>query len=324
MKTILSHKLTQGIAAGFILLAVYIIMYPPDIEIFKKTSEFAAHLMFVLLGLSLMLLVFNQTRLMFIAMLASGLLAFYLKTASNSSMILPQINNLPKVKIAHFNLSSFDAYDPQFKQTIDQTNCDLISFQEYTPDWEAYISKTLAKEYPYAHKMVRIDVFGMAVFSKKPLGKIDIFFYEGIPNLSFVYDNGMQDIKIISSYIAPPSLNSKKISSNDHLNVVAEKVQEQNIPTIALGDFNQVYWTNEIKSFRESTHLNNSRRNISVTSKAPYDHIFYSDQLECIQFSEVKNQNQDHLGIFGTFQSKNSITNPAILRSMETLQQNPN
>ncbi len=324
MKTILSHKLTQGIAAGFILLAVYIIMYPPDIEIFKKSSEFAAHLMFGLLGLSLVLLVFNQTRLMFITMLASGLLAFYLKTASNSSMILPQTNNLPKVKIAHFNLSSFDAYDPNFKAIIDNTDCDLISFQEYTPDWNAYISKTLSKEYPYAHKMVRIDVFGMAVFSKNPLGKLDIFFYEDIPNLSFVYNNGMQDIKIISSYIAPPSLNSKTINSSDHLKVVAQKAQEQNIPTIALGDFNQVYWTNEIKTFRESTKLNNSRRNISLTSKAPYDHIFYSNLMECIKFSEVKNETQDHLGISGTFQSKSSITNPAILRSMETLQHNLN
>ena len=209
---------------------------------------------------------------MFITMLASGLLAFYLKTASNSSMVLPQTNNLPKVKIAHFNLSSFDAYDPTFKDIILETECDIISFQEYTPDWDAYIRRELNKEFPHAHKMVRIDVFGMAVFSKKPLGKLDIFYYKDIPNLSFMVNNGMHDINIISSYIAPPSLNSKKINSSDHLKVLAQKVAERKLPTIALGDFNQVYWTNEIKTFREMTQLNNSRRNISLTSKAPYDH----------------------------------------------------
>jgi len=284
LKTILSHKLTQGIVAAFILLAVYIIMYPPDIEIFKKTSEFAAQVMFGLLGLSFVLLIFNQSRLMFITMLASGLLAFYLKMASNSSMILPQQNNLPKVKIAHFNLSSFDAYDPNFKDIIEDTDCDIISFQEYTPDWDAYVNKVLGKKFPNAHKMVRIDVFGMAVFSKKPLGELEIFYYEEIPNLSFSINNGMQDINIISSYIAPPSLNSKKINSSDHLKAVAQKVTEQKTPTITLGDFNQVYWT--------------------------------SDLMECIQFSEVKNREQGHLGIAGIFQAKSAITNPAILRSI--------
>ena len=144
------------------------IMYPPDIEFFKKTSEFAAHLMFVLLGLSFVLLIFNQSRLMFITMLASGLLAFYLKTASNSSMVLPQTNNLPKVKIAHFNLSSFDAYDPTFKDIILETECDIISFQEYTPDWDAYIRRELNKEFPHAHKMVRIDVFGICLLYTSP------------------------------------------------------------------------------------------------------------------------------------------------------------
>lgn len=320
MKPILSHKITQGIVAGFILLAVYIIMYPPDIELFKRTSEFAAHLMFALLGLSFILLIFNQTRLMFISMLACGFLAFYLKTASNSNLVLPQHNNLPKIKVAHFNLSSFDAYDPNFKDIILSTDCDIISFQEYTPDWDAYISKTLKEDFQQAHRMVRIDLFGMAIYSKKVLKNIETFFYKEIPNINFTINTGYQDVHIISSYIAPPNYKSKQLNSKNHLKELAVHIGSITKPKMALGDFNQVYWTSEITDFREKTKLNNSRRNISLTSKVPYDHIFYSDQLECIAFREIKDRAQRHLGIAGTFQAKSVITNPAILRTIGAIE----
>lgn len=319
MKNVLDHKLTQFIAAIFILLAVYIIIYPPEIDFFRRTSEFAVHLMFGLLGLSLILLVFNQKRLMFIAMLASGFLAFYLKTASNSNMILPQINNLPKLTVAHYNLSSFDAYDPDFKKLITEADSDVISFQEYTPDWQRYIGTQLDELYPHNHKMVRIDLFGMAIYSKKDIKDVNVFDYKGIPNLDLTLDTGYQDLHLISSYIAPPSINSKKLNAKEHLQTIATRINAISSPTITLGDFNQVYWSTDIQSFRDDTKLNNSRRNINITTKVPYDHIFYSQLLECIGFAELKNDDQNHLGITGTFQPKSAITNPAILRSVETV-----
>ena len=204
MKNILGHKLTQLTTAVFILLGVYIIMYPPDIEFFRKTSEFAVQVMFGMLILSLGFLVFNQTRLMFISMLACGLLAFYLKTASNSAMILPEQNNLPKVKVAHFNLSSFNKGDDQLEKLILSTDSEVLSFQEYTPDWDLIISNFLHKKFPHTHRRVRIDLFGMGIYSKKPIKKTEIFYYKEIPNINVTIHNGYQDINIVSAYIAPP------------------------------------------------------------------------------------------------------------------------
>jgi len=316
LKNVLDHKLTQFIAAIFILLSVYIIIYPPEIDFFRKSAEFAVHLMFGLLVLSLLLLVFNQKKLMFISMLACGFLAFYLKTASNSNLILPQINNLPKLKVAHFNLSSFDAYDPNFKKQILATESDVISFQEYTPDWQSYIGTQLDEIYPYRYTMVRIDLFGMAIYSKKEIIDVQVFDYKKIPNLDVTIHTGYQDVHLISSYIAPPSINSKKLNAKEHLQLIAQRINAIESPTITLGDFNQVYWSTDLNFFRDQTKLNNSRRNINITTKVPYDHIFYSQLLECIGFSELKNEEQNHLGIVGTFQAKSAITNPAILRTI--------
>ena len=220
MKTVLGHKLTQAIVGTFILLGVYIIMYPPDIGFFKKTSEFAVHLMFGLLGLSFVFLIFNQRRLMFISMVACGFLAFYLKTASNSNMILPQVNNLPKFKIAHFNLSSFNVYNATFEEIIKEYDCDFISFQEYTPDWHAFVQKKLLIQYKYSYTNLRIDPFGMAVYSKFPIKDVQIFHYKEIPNLNIKVDTKYQDLEIVSSYIAPPRI-SPGHNAADHLDAVS-------------------------------------------------------------------------------------------------------
>ena len=66
-----------------------------------------------------------------------------------------------------------------------------------------------------------------------------------------------------------------------------------------------VYWTQEIRDFRSNANLNNSRRDISQSNlRVPYDHIFFSNDLQCVEFSELKSENQNYLGITGTYQIK--------------------
>lgn len=249
-------------------------------------------------------------------MLASGFLAFFLKTASNSNLVLPTDNNLPKLKVAHFNLSSLQPFDPEFTKKIHALDHDVISFQEYTPVWDSYIFETLKETHPFSQKIVRIDLFGMAIYSKIPLSNTSIFYYEDIPNINVSVNTGLQDVNVLSSYLAPPGFLAGNLDPKNHLEQLAQYISDLNGPSIALGDFNQVYWTNEIKSFRDKTDMSNSRRNTSLTSIKPHDHIFYSNLMECIKFDEIKNIDQEHLGIAATFQAKTSIVNPAILRSV--------
>ncbi len=249
-------------------------------------------------------------------MLGCGLLAFYLKTASNTDMILPAQNNLPKIKVAHFNLSSFEKYDETFKELIENSDFDVISFQEYTPDWDLYIAQRLMPEYKHAHRMVRADLFGMGIYSRKPIKNIETFYYKEIPNVNITVNTGIQDVHIISSYIAPVSIQSRELTTEDHLTNLADYIGELKNATVILGDFNQVYWTSDITEFRDKTQLNNSRRDVSIREQKPYDHIFYSSLLECVKFWELDDRKQNHVGISATFQTKTSVSNPAILRTI--------
>ena len=283
------------------MLSAYIIIYPPKIEIFERTSEYAPILMFGMLFLSFVFLVYNQRRLMFIGMMATAFIAFYLKVSSNNNLILPQHNLLPKIKVAHFNLSTLNKDTEEIEAILNEIDADVISFQEFTPDWEWPLSSMLMISYPYSHKMMRVDPFGMAIFSKKTFKNITTFLYNDIPNLVVTVDNEFQDIDIVSSYV-PLFYPVPQMNREDHLAEVTKAIEGCNNPVIVLGDYSKVYWQGEMIEFKNRSNLNNSRRSTALSSPNPYDHIFYSNDLECVQFYEIIESNQSHIGIMGTYQ----------------------
>ena len=58
--------------------------------------------------------------------------------------------------------------------------------------------------------------------------------------------------------------------------------------TIVLGEFNMVYWSDEIRQFRETTHLRNSRKDVIPASfRAPFDHVFYAEDLQCVALKDL-------------------------------------
>lgn len=307
LKNILGHKVTQIITTIIIGLAVLLILYPPKIDFFQKTAEFAPQLMFGMLLISFLFLVFNQTRLMFIGLMATGLIAFYLKMASNTNFMYPDTTMLPKVRVVNFNLSSFNRQTINLDSILNTENADLICFQEYTPDWDAMISKKLQTSFPYAHKMVKANPFGMALYSKKKFNDIRTFYYEKVPNIHILIENEMEDINVICSYM-PIVYPKPEMNQLEHLKVLTEHIQKLKKPVISLGDFNMVYWSPPLTEFMSLADLENSRRSGSPFRLKIYDHIFYSDYLECVQFNEIQDKQQNHIGIAGTYQLKSHLS----------------
>ena len=61
----------------------------------------------------------------------------------------------------------------------------------------------------------------------------------------------------------------------------------------------------KIRGFRAKTNLQNSRRDlVDGNLRVPYDHIFFSNGLECTQFKELKDEAHNYIGIMGTYQIK--------------------
>lgn len=290
-----------------IVILTLLTMFPLDYGILKRGSEFAVYIMIGLLMLGLSFMVFREEKLMFLALACCTTLCIFLKSASNGNFIFPQKNNLPNFSIAHINLSSLSNGVADLSNMIDQYDPDIISFQELTPDWDFLLNRILSQDYPSFHKLVRIDPYGMAIYTKFEIQHKDTFMFEGVPNLICNLNFEKDQIDLLSSYILPPLNNNARVQMRKHLKSISDKANEFDGPLVAFGDYNMVYWSDEIKGMRAETGLLNSRRNIAISRfRIPYDHIFYSQQLECIAFEEIEDKAFNHIGIFGQYQFNNA------------------
>jgi len=76
---------------------------------------------------------------------------------------------------------------------------------------------------------------------------------------------------------------------------------KEKIPLMIVGEFNQVYWAKQVRTFLYETKLNNARRSVSFAVRNPLDHIFYSKQLRCLHLGEIFDNNSNHIGVEGDF-----------------------
>jgi len=300
-----TKNITANTTSTLLVVMTAVIMWSTQNPLLRSLSEFSVHIMLGMLGLGLLFLAADRKRMMFAAFGCTAVLAMWLKNASNDQLKLPVENHEAKLKIAHVNLSNVDDDFDDLIQTVYDVDVDLLSFQELTPDWVGPLRAALEQKYPYRKEEVRIDPYGMAIYSKYNFHKADTILSDGIPSVCVDITNNGEKFHIVSSYLTPALDNNSLEKASSQLKRISKEVQETNKHVIALGEYNMVYWTQEIRDFRSKAKLNNSRRDISQSNlRVPYDHIFYTNDLQCVEFTELKTKDQNYLGIMGTYQIK--------------------
>jgi endonuclease/exonuclease/phosphatase (EEP) superfamily protein YafD len=275
----------------------------------QRSIDFSVQLMLGYLVLGLLFLIIGKKRLLFTSFICCGILCLFLKQSSNTNLIFPKVTENDKITIAHFNTSAATTGYKSLIDAVITSDADIVSFQEVTPDWDQYLNENLSERYPYNASNVRIDPYGMEIFSKLPIQSYDTFHFEEIPHqVVNVNISETEQINIISAHVLPPVGKRLNDRAKKHLSTIANKVSSMNTPSIVLGDFNLVYWSNEIVNFRQAAQLENSRRDISQNLlNVPYDHIFFSNKLECTSFGDISDTISNHLGIKGTYQIKSIL-----------------
>lgn len=256
------------------------------------------------LAIGLIAFTLDSKRIMLSSFLFTAILCLFLKSSSNSNLKLPDENNELKISVAHVNVSSVEGSYKAFAAELKNNGLDIISLQEVKPDWAVFLRNELAEQFPYYAENIRIDPFGMAIYSKFPIISSDTLFYDNIPFLK-VEVQAEEDKKVsVLNTLLLPSINSQLDETQEQqLKYASEYMKENEGTELVLGDFNMVYWSGRIKEFRDETGLLNSRRDVSSSVlSVPYDHIFHSDDLECTMFRDLVDSTGTRLGISANFQ----------------------
>lgn len=264
-----------------------------------------------LLVLGMGFLGMKQQRLMFVSLICCASLALFLKSTTTSKLKAATKEAKPEFTFANVNLTDITLDVDTAFNALMEVDADIITVLEVTPLWEEKLNEFFGEKYPHSKMDVRIDPFGIGVFSKEPFNLIDTFQFDGIPNIIGSFDkNGMQETYFIISHLFPPLSNSKIQQMNDHLETITSYVNKINGPVLSIGEFNSVAWSNEIQTFKSNTGLKDSRRGgmpplpgkSFALLNAPLDYIFHSDHLKCLSFEPITDNLTGQLGIFGTYQ----------------------
>ena len=291
------------IAAVIIILTITAV-FIPSLSMLDQATDYLVHFLFLLIISGLIGLIVNSRTILFTGFACAAILALFLKNASNTELKDPKINDHGFISVAHVNLSLVTNVET-IQDIIKQSDLDVISFQEYTPDWANIIPHLAAESYPFSYKDVRIDLYGKAVFSKYEIKNSRITSYMEIPNVVVDIMKKNQIFKIVSSYMVPALDKLSKVKAKYQYKMLGNDIIQNQTNLIVMGEFNQVYWSHDIIEFRSKTKLLNSRRDINPSSfKMPYDHIFYAPMLECYNFEDISDNEGNHIGCKSFFQMR--------------------
>lgn len=310
----LRQILTVGLVFGSLLC-----MFPPEIPLVRLWSAYAQLVVLLYLGLATVFLIGKQERLMFVCLGCCAAMAYYLNESTNSGLIKTTVTDAPRLTIAHFNVGASGENYRAMVDIIQARKADLVSCQEVNLTWDTVLLRGLRETYPYSVSLPDFSGNGLAVYSKMPFLKLDTFYFNDLPNLAGnIRLPGSDTTFSFVSSVTRPTFGSEKFDVlREHLRLVSFEANKMATPVFAFGEFNAPPWSAEILDFKSATRLNDSRKPLQTTIpngyfqllRVPVDHIFFSNEFECLNFEELSSNKTWHLGILGVFQLKQPAQN---------------
>ena len=301
-----------GIIISMIMVVAVIFFTPNDAMLNRLNAHaFEAVILFLASGVFFMLL--KRPKVMFTCLGLCAVLCLYLKSKSNSGIhsIFNRTDSDFIVCQAMINSGS-DQYE-EFTQSLQNSQADIINIQEVTPDWSVVLKDALGSKYPFHSDLNRIDPYGMVIYSKFPIRKIDTLMFRdtlhpnSIPALKLDIKIKDHSISFVGCHVLPRINNQDFDKVQGFLDSLAAWASgRNNDPTLIAGDLGVTPWDYVLQKFISNSKLNLSRREPHLFVQ-PFEHILYSNALVCNRLSEVLTIHRNHIGVQGyySFNKKN-------------------
>ncbi|MEO6287708.1 MAG: endonuclease/exonuclease/phosphatase family protein [Dyadobacter sp.] len=242
--------------------------------------------------------------------------------AKKSMLKVSQINGKDGLSMISSNVFQDNKNTAGCMKVLQKYSPDLILLLETDTIWDEG-TKELAKDYPY-NVLVPIDnTYGMLLYSKLKL--ID-------PKVRYLVDNEIPSIKtqielrsgqIIQLYCVHPTPpvpgeNMYSTERDKELLLVAKEVKESNVPTIVVGDLNDVAWSYTTNLFTQISGLLDPRKGRGFFNtfhakypflRFPLDHVFCSTDFKLVHLKRLENFSSDHFPILIALQYERTADN---------------
>lgn len=196
---------------------------------------------------------------------------------------------------------------------IDQKKPDLVLAMEVNKWWDKEL-KVIEKEYPYSQHTINEVTYGMILYSKFPLEKVEVDYLNNEKVPSFDTTISLADGKKISFHAihpVPPTyfedLPDNAGQEATALQKLGNEIKDHKFPTVVAGDLNDVVWSyvdeltetkNILYDVRVGRGFYNSYNAQNPLMRWPLDHVFVTKEFSLIELERLPKIGSDHFPIF--------------------------
>lgn len=146
------------------------------------------------------------------------------------------------LKVLTFNISNDNERTDELVAWIRRENPDIILLQEFTPRFEAALT-SLRGDWPYGHGVSRPDPWGIALFSRHPVTRLEVHFPERVPVLVATVELDGSQVAVVSAHPLPPIDEEMAGMRDEMLAELGQRLAQRPGPIILGGDLNATPWS---------------------------------------------------------------------------------
>jgi endonuclease/exonuclease/phosphatase (EEP) superfamily protein YafD len=327
-----SLKIVLEVSGGLIILFSLIPLIRNDFWAFRvfeypRLQKLFLNLLIIILYLSLFEI---SSGFEFVFTASAALNACYLVyqvfpftfLAKKSMLKVTQLSEENGISMISSNVFQDNTNTKGCMKVLKKYSPDLILLLETDALWDEG-TKELAKDYPY-NVLVPIDnTYGMLLYSKLKLidPVVRYLVDKEIPSIKTRVElRSGKTIQIYCVHPTPPVPGENMYSTerDKELLLVAKEVKENNVPTIVVGDLNDVAWSYTTNLFTKISGLLDPRKGRGFFNtfhakypflRFPLDHVFCSTDFKLVQLRRLENFSSDHFPILIALQYEMNADN---------------
>ncbi len=211
------------------------------------------------------------------------------------------------VRVMSFNVNSANREGELVRETIRDCDPDLLFVWEFNDVWQESLGP-LEAAYPHRRLVPQADNFGMAVYSRIPLARIDCFqlVEPGFWALEVEFAAGDQMWRVVGVHVIPPMSAEATRLRNEQFRELADRLAGVAGPTAVVGDLNCTAWSPCFDYLLEPTGLRDSGSGFGLQPTwpaqiplmmIPIDHCLVSESVQVTGRMVTAACGSDHRGL---------------------------
>lgn len=218
----------------------------------------------------------------------------------------PEANG-PVIKFYIANVLQDNENPNKLIREIKKKDADVLLFMETNNRWKNDLEETV-KNYQHRIEVPFDNTYGMLFYSKFPIrnGEVRFLVDDSIPSIHTILQlPAGEEIQLYFIHPTPPmpQHNPSSTDRDAEMMMVAKMANNNPLPVIVGGDFNDVAWSQTTQLFKSISELLDPRvgRGFYNTFNAknsvmrwPLDHFFASDEFRLIKMELGEDIDSDH------------------------------